>query len=687
MSRKRPLTRNQLAEFLPNHEAIKAFERIMDEVYDLLPTDVIAINQAINDLALSLGSTDAKAEIESGNSRQFDYIDFPQIAPVAPAARRLYYDDGDGTLMLTLKGGNSTLPIGQSEFELCFNGSVTTMARGTVVQITGAQGNRIKIDRARADAEATSNHTFGFVDESIASGAEGFVLNSGLIRKLNTITDSEGNALTQGDTLYLSTSVSGGYTRVKPVAPNHLVIVGFVVRVHASVGEIFVKVDNGYEIDELHNVYAPSPANGNTLIYNSTTSRWEASSSFDTVNIATINSATTLRLQTGGVDRVTVDAAGNAGLGVVPPIIAGNRRALLIGNTTVASVYHYAGIGESAYNWHLDGGSVSRYATTNPAGTFEFNNSAVGGFAWKIAPSGTAGAPITFSQAMTLTQGGNLLVGGTTDTGTRARFESTNKQLGLTYTGIATYNLTTDVSGNLTIDKDGAERARITSGGYFKASNTGSYVNASGEFHEFNGQGSGETVFINNQVSASTALLLHTRGAANFAGTHILAENTGTTVFRVLANGNVQNTNNSYGAISDIKLKENITDATPKLDSLNKLRVVNYNLIGSDLKQIGLIAQEVEAIFPGLVESTPDTVEVTKTRTVEVPAVLDEEGNEVTPATTTEETYTEREPNGEVTKAVKYSVLVPMLLKGMQEQQAMIQALTDRIAALEAKSS
>lgn len=153
----------------------------------------------------------------------------------------------------------------------------------------------------------------------------------------------------------------------------------------------------------------------------------------------------------------------------------------------------------------------------------------------------------------------------------------------------------------------------------------------------------------------------------------------GTQTYRVLANGNVQNTNNIYGAISDAKLKENVTDATPKLADLNQLRVVNYNLIGSELKQIGLIAQEVEQVFPGLVESTPDTVEVTKTR--EVPEVRDDEGNVVTEATT--ETYTEREPNGEVTKSVKYSILVPMLLKAMQEQQSMIEDLTSRIAALE----
>jgi formylmethanofuran dehydrogenase subunit D len=549
MSRKRPLTRNQLAEFLPNHEAIKAFERIMDEVYDLLPTDVIAINQAINDLALSLGSTDAKAEIESGNSRQFDYIDFPQIAPVAPAARRLYYDDGDGTLMLTLKGGNSTLPIGQSEFELCFNGSATAMARGTVVQITGAQGNRIKIDRARADAEATSNHTFGFVDESIASGAEGFVLNSGLIRKLNTITDSEGNALTQGDTLYLSTSVSGGYTRVKPVSPNHLVIVGFVVRVHASVGEIFVKVDNGYEIDELHNVYAPSPVNGNTLIYNSTTSRWEASSSFDTVNISTINSATTLRLQTGGVDRVT------------------------------------------------------------------------------------------------LTSGGNLLVGGTIDTGTRARFESTNKQLGLTYTGIATYNLTTDVSGNLTIDKDGAERARITSGGNFRPGADNAYS-------------LGEPSFRWSVVYAATGTI---------------------------------NT-------SDERAKLDFAP-TLGLDFITALEPVSYRY-----KNGKTVIDQVED------------------GTEEVPAVLDEDGNEVTPATTkpkyksvervVEGTRRHHGLKAQQVKAtldkfdadfagwvlenlddpnsgqgLRYDQFIAPLIKSVQELSAQNAALTDRIAALEAKSS
>jgi hypothetical protein len=118
--------------------------------------------------------------------------------------------------------------------------------------------------------------------------------------------------------------------------------------------------------------------------------------------------------------------------------------------------------------------------------------------------------------------------------------------------------------------------------------------------------------------------------------------------------GNVVNANNSYGAISDIKLKENIVDATPKLDKLNQVRVVNYNLIGDEQKQIGVIAQELEQVFPSLVEATIDR---------------DAEGNDL----------------GTTTKGVKYSVFVPMLIKAIQEQQAIITALTTRITALEAK--
>jgi hypothetical protein len=125
--------------------------------------------------------------------------------------------------------------------------------------------------------------------------------------------------------------------------------------------------------------------------------------------------------------------------------------------------------------------------------------------------------------------------------------------------------------------------------------------------------------------------------------------------YRVADSGDVTNTNNSYGAISDAKLKENVVDATPKLDKLNQVRVVNFNMIGSEQKQLGVIAQELEQIFPGMVDEAPDR---------------DQEGNDL----------------GTTTKSVKYSVFVPMLIKAIQEQQTLITALTARITALESST-
>ena len=125
----------------------------------------------------------------------------------------------------------------------------------------------------------------------------------------------------------------------------------------------------------------------------------------------------------------------------------------------------------------------------------------------------------------------------------------------------------------------------------------------------------------------------------------------GSAKIAIYGNGNIQNTNNSYGSLSDIKLKENIVDATPKLDDLMQVKIRNYNLkTDPNHKQIGVIAQELETVFPALVEDTPDR---------------DEEGNAL-------ET---------TTKQVKYSVFVPMLIKAIQELNAKVTALETQLGA------
>jgi hypothetical protein len=136
----------------------------------------------------------------------------------------------------------------------------------------------------------------------------------------------------------------------------------------------------------------------------------------------------------------------------------------------------------------------------------------------------------------------------------------------------------------------------------------------------------------------------------------------------IAANGNVTNTNNSYGAISDVKLKRDVTDTGPKLSKVLAMRIVNYYLKAdpTNTKLLGMIAQELREISPGLVEETPDYEDV-----IVEPAVDDR------PA------VIERRATGTVTLSVKYSILVPMLIKAIQELHADFDA---RLRVLEAKA-
>jgi hypothetical protein len=151
------------------------------------------------------------------------------------------------------------------------NQSGGTMAAGTIVYLNGATGNLPTIAKALATSDATSAQTIGLVQTSIANNGTGLVVVRGILGNLNTST------LTEGQQLYLSPTTAGTYTTTKQYAPNHLVYVGIVTRAHPTQGSIEVAVQNGFEMDELHNVSAQSPTNGDTLRYNSATALWEKS--------------------------------------------------------------------------------------------------------------------------------------------------------------------------------------------------------------------------------------------------------------------------------------------------------------------------------------------------------------------------------------------------------------------------
>jgi len=190
---------------------------------------------------------------------------------------RMQWNDADGTMDLRLKGNNVTLQLGQEQVIRVVNktGADLLEANYQCVRISGAQGQRPKVDLAQANNDANSADTIGIVTETITNNEEGFVTNSGMVNNINTTGSLQGETWADGDLLYLSGTVAGGLTKVKPQAPTHTVIVGFVVYAHANHGKIFVKVDNGYEIDELHNVKINGIAGNNVLRYNSTLNVWE----------------------------------------------------------------------------------------------------------------------------------------------------------------------------------------------------------------------------------------------------------------------------------------------------------------------------------------------------------------------------------------------------------------------------
>lgn len=148
------------------------------------------------------------------------------------------------------------------------NETQNDIPRGTVVYPTGSNGIHPLVGLAQANMESTSSKTFGVSYQVLEKNKDGLVIEFGILDNLNT------SALTEGAAIWLSPTVAGGMTSTKPSAPNHLVLIGFCIRSHSSLGKIFVKVQNGYELDELHNVKITNPTDGQYLRYQASTGLW-----------------------------------------------------------------------------------------------------------------------------------------------------------------------------------------------------------------------------------------------------------------------------------------------------------------------------------------------------------------------------------------------------------------------------
>ena len=325
-----------------------------------------------------------------GNAEQVSHIDFA-VGGDATIERRLTWNDTDGTLNVGLKGGNVTLQVGQELVTRVVNKSGVNLleANYQVVEIIGAQGQRLSVDLAQANG-VSAQATLGLVTETINNNQEGFVTTNGIVRGIDTRGTLQGETWNEGDPLYLSSTTPGGLTNIPPTAPNQLVKLGFVLNPSPN-GQIYVKIEVGTSLTQLYDVTVTTPQSGDVLKYNAGLELWEnvpsanltgsfvQDTTFNTYTSSNDSKVNTLISATGsyattgsnsfvGVQTITGEISKFGGdyidyVGGNIITFGGRVAGSAMGNTNGTSTHtgSFVGDGSGLTNIPLDG----RYATTS----------------------------------------------------------------------------------------------------------------------------------------------------------------------------------------------------------------------------------------------------------------------------------------------------------------------------------
>lgn len=269
------------------------------------------------------------------------------------------WNDTLGSTETTLKGGSVILKNGVDLVARVVNkvtpNATLTKAAYQAVRVSGAQGQRLAVAYAQANNDNNSADTIGIVCETIATNQEGFILTVGQLEGINTTGSLQGETWADGDVIYLSPTIAGALTNVKPTgATGHIVVIGYVEYAHAINGKLYIKIMNGWELDELHNVNISSPSNNQILAYTSSTSLWENKS------VSTALGFTPIQLNSW------VDYASTSTIVGFATITTRELRYLIIGNVAI-------------YYFNIQGTSNSSTFTftihTNHNGNIYFNGS------------------------------------------------------------------------------------------------------------------------------------------------------------------------------------------------------------------------------------------------------------------------------------------------------------------------
>lgn len=391
--------------------------------------------------------------------------------------------------------------------------------------------------------------------------------------------------------------------------------------------------------------------------------------------------------------RLTLDSSGNLGLGVTPSAWYTGYTALQVGesaalfsnrtsaDTRVTQLANNAFLNSNASNWiYIQTDEATRYSQVS------------GEHQWYNAPSGTAGNAITFTQAMTLDASGRLGIGTTSPSsilevrGSTAspqfrisRSEQTNQgltvQAGGGVTVFDSYDGTDTVFGSYTFNSTKGsttvERMRITSGGYLKASNDGTYYGSTGSYHEMRSSIADWTNIVSNSNASPYGIFIQYTSASpnNTQNDFLYCRDSNSTIRATIrSNGGLANYQGNDVNLSDERVKKDIEPLESYWDKFKALEIVKFKYKDQthDDFNIGVIAQQVEQVAPEFVD-----VDGWNTR-----PKLDEGGNEI---------VSTEEPLKSIYTADLYHATIKVLQEAMvkiEEQQAQIEILKAEIQTL-----
>ena len=344
--------------------------------------------------ALGAAELGANADITSmtgvtGGISTPDFVQFDTGITPTVGVGKLQWDPTHGCMQVGLVGGNVNLQIGEETVAYVYNNTGSTITEGQVVRVVGSQGQRLTVALAQADGDPNSATILGMATENIANNSSGFITTQGVVNNLNT------NGFADGTLLYLSPTVPGGVTATKPVAPQHLVWIGYVVKGNSGgAGSIYIHTQNGYELDELHNVKITDPVADNSfLVYDATLEVWQNEAPSAARTSLELGSAAVLNA--GSANGVaTLDAGGTVPLSQIPASIQGGVSYQGTWNATTNTPTLTSSVGTKGYYY-----VVSVAGSTNLNGITSWN---IGD--WAIY-NGTAWEKIDNTDAVTSVNG------------------------------------------------------------------------------------------------------------------------------------------------------------------------------------------------------------------------------------------------------------------------------------------